>query len=393
MSLTFLLNNNPKCYRYHHLNQPFEINQQSNLVLERKCVKLLTYNFFLRPPPVKTNKDDYKDERLEEFKNYMEDFDIICFQEVFGSFSNRKERMIQNAKERGFEYYASGDKPPFFSKFLIDGGLLILSRFPIIDCKKLSYDCGVMSDGMSMKGIVYAKIKLKNSFLCLFTTHLQASYFDSGEELWKFSIKTREEQSEVLINFIYNTILSIPIQERDRCKFLLCGDFNMDGLGKVDFMKKYNLPELPQKEIDTFLNKLVILGKVENLTLKKYSTYPPTFGDNTGNYDKVLTGENDINSKQSLDYIFEIIPDYQKDIYNQSLLNKIYDQIELIQEEEKEGLNIEQSINNKEEDKKSIGNKLSIDYDSTKVEPFVVRNKPFQQLSDHFGVSVEININ
>lgn len=35
---------------------------------------------FIRPPPVKNNEDDYKDERLTAFiSKEMENFDIICF--------------------------------------------------------------------------------------------------------------------------------------------------------------------------------------------------------------------------------------------------------------------------------------------------------------------------
>jgi hypothetical protein len=30
-------------------------------------VKILTYNFYLRPPPVKENEDDYKNERMMVF--------------------------------------------------------------------------------------------------------------------------------------------------------------------------------------------------------------------------------------------------------------------------------------------------------------------------------------
>jgi hypothetical protein len=41
-------------------------------------MRLLTYNLFLRPPFVKNNKDDYKNERGKLFLDYLENFDIIC---------------------------------------------------------------------------------------------------------------------------------------------------------------------------------------------------------------------------------------------------------------------------------------------------------------------------
>ena len=49
----------------------------------RNSIRLLTYNFFCRPPPVNTNKDDYKDARLKDFLEQLPNFDIICFQELF----------------------------------------------------------------------------------------------------------------------------------------------------------------------------------------------------------------------------------------------------------------------------------------------------------------------
>ena len=43
-------------------------------------VKLLTYNFFIRPPPFSTGGEDWKTERLHYFiKTYLQQYDIICF--------------------------------------------------------------------------------------------------------------------------------------------------------------------------------------------------------------------------------------------------------------------------------------------------------------------------
>lgn len=40
----------------------------------------MTYNLFMRPPPVHTNGCDYKDERLRLFcETQLDNFDVICF--------------------------------------------------------------------------------------------------------------------------------------------------------------------------------------------------------------------------------------------------------------------------------------------------------------------------
>ena len=65
--------------------------------IERNHIKLLTYNMFMRPPPVKTNASDFKDARLNEFVKQLDDFDIICHQEIFTTLNTRKQRLISYA--------------------------------------------------------------------------------------------------------------------------------------------------------------------------------------------------------------------------------------------------------------------------------------------------------
>jgi len=97
-------------------------------LLKRKNVKILTYNIFLRPPLLKNNEDDYKDERARDFEHLLNDYDIICLQEIFSAFNNRKHNIIRAATQSGFFYYVDTSSPIFLSNYLVDGGLLILSR-------------------------------------------------------------------------------------------------------------------------------------------------------------------------------------------------------------------------------------------------------------------------
>jgi hypothetical protein len=63
-------------------------------ILERSSIKLLTYNLFMRPPPVKTNHSDHKNARLRNYISHLDKFDIICNQEVFSTFNSRKQQLI-----------------------------------------------------------------------------------------------------------------------------------------------------------------------------------------------------------------------------------------------------------------------------------------------------------
>ena len=363
--------------------KPFEDEnlEEINDNKRNKVIKILTYNFFLRPPPIKTNKDDYKEERLKDFFLLLNNYSIICFQEIFGAIHNRKHKMIKKAIENGFYYILKSKTPSFFSKYLIDGGLLLLSKYPIIESKFINYDYGILSDSLCMKGAIFAKIKISDFYVCLFTTHLQASYCDSGNYYWKLSIKVRTEQSEKLINFIYNIIFNIPIQQIKKCKFILVGDLNIDAHNYDTIRKKYNLSKGIISEYDCLKKKLNKLGKAIDLFEKKFNGHPYTFGVNDDGFDKVLTGKAEFNCKQTLDYMWEIIPDLSLPIYKKD--NDLSSKLEFIPIDDS-------NINNIYNNENSY--QLQILYDSPKVEKFLIKNKPYQQLSDHFGLSVQLTI-
>jgi endonuclease/exonuclease/phosphatase family metal-dependent hydrolase len=89
----------------------------------------------------------------------LKEFDVICFQEVFSAFNSRRDRLIDAALEQGFKYHAVCPNPDFLSTFVVDGGLMILSKYPIKTSKFLPYrTAGVMSDCLALKGALYAKI-------------------------------------------------------------------------------------------------------------------------------------------------------------------------------------------------------------------------------------------
>jgi sphingomyelin phosphodiesterase len=77
-------------------------------------------------------------------------------------------------------YQAVSPSPGILSGYLIDGGLLTISRFPITEQRFQPFRFGVLSDTLAMKGVLYTRIELeKERTLHLFNTHLQASYADT----------------------------------------------------------------------------------------------------------------------------------------------------------------------------------------------------------------------
>lgn len=69
-------------FKFHHHSIPTGLIKKNELlnensILARKAIRFLTYNLFMRPPPVKTNASDHKDARLDDFVKQLDDFDII----------------------------------------------------------------------------------------------------------------------------------------------------------------------------------------------------------------------------------------------------------------------------------------------------------------------------
>ncbi len=166
---------------FHPLMEIRKENIVNEKILHRKNIKLLTYNIFLRPPPVKNNESDWKDERVIEFSKVLNEFDIILLQEMFAGFNNRKQQIIKYANLNGIFYFTDSPSPSFFSKTIVDGGLLILSRFPIIEYQYRPFRYSVLSDSLAQKGCLYTKIKIRDSYLVVINLHLQASYLNSSE--------------------------------------------------------------------------------------------------------------------------------------------------------------------------------------------------------------------
>lgn len=75
------------------------------------------------------------------------------------------------------------EPPGFTPGAVVDSGLLVLSKYPILYSYFESYDLGILSDSASDKGYIYCKIRIGDDILHLFVTHLQASYMVPGQDL------------------------------------------------------------------------------------------------------------------------------------------------------------------------------------------------------------------
>lgn len=190
-------------------------------------LRILNYNIFIRPTGIATYfrfNGDAKDERLYKIGALLKKYDIAMFQELFnfnlnfGIAKNRTVEMIKIAKENGLKYYAYY-KPTTFS--LVDSGLLIVSRYPIVKSQLFPYDSGAGFDKFSEKGVLYAKIKINDHFINVFNTHTQA-----GNSLEETTI--RWKQIRTLIKIINKTVTNNET-------IIFGGDFNIDAINNISY--------------------------------------------------------------------------------------------------------------------------------------------------------------
>jgi len=335
-------------------------------------INLLTFNMFVRPPFINNNGEDYKDERLLEFISVMHNYDIICLQEMFASYSRRREALVEHAKNLGFRYHCASPRPSTLAvnRHFIDGGLLILSRYPIVASEFRPYPLGLGIDSIVQKGVLYAEIEIGESRLHIYNTHTQANY--NGDS--KCAVK-RAEHFMAFRKFIEESLVKHEYRQDDIV--LMCGDFNVNA--RSGMMRHEKEPVLPKSitlchmasppgEYDAVLGYLSNSHKdiIEDVIKKDLGEHPLTFGDYTVDeegritpIETVLTGKHSWGNNESLDYILKLTPK------------------ELLEENP----HLLKAGNRTD-------NALVIKDKSTTIEKFLVEGYPFTQLSDHYGVKV-----
>ncbi|KAM3147690.1 Sphingomyelin phosphodiesterase 2 [Paramecium bursaria] len=277
----------------------------------------------------------------------------------------RKMKLKHKALKQGLTYQAESPSPSFFSGQMVDGGLVTLSRYPIISQSFKLFPYAVLSDNLASKGILYTKIDIQGKILHLFNTHLQASYIGKETNV-NATVSTRVDQLLCFNKFMFKTIQENQYDKQDL--IIIAGDFNVDARLREGF-KITVLDQFP--DIRQALNNpqryfeydglLAILGgpnKLINLYFEKYNEHPVTYADcldqESGDklpLETVLTIKEDLNSQQCLDYIFQFVP---------------------------ENYNIQD---------------CQIRVPNIFVEKFQIQGQKFTQLSDHYGIVCELQLN
>lgn len=153
------------------------------------------------------------------------------------------------------------------------------------------------------------------------------------------------------------------------------------------------------EEYKILSEQLSTIGTVVDIFHSNLKFHPYTFGyngENLKHYDQVLTLKEDYGSFQTLDYIFQII--FNKKCLNQHNYDHSTESLKnnedsLITVNKKTSLKVSEVGHNQltsSSNNIKKKNKINVDYTSSEIEHFLVAGKPYQQLSDHFGLSVSL---
>ena len=210
-------------------------------------IKILSWNIACLPENINTFKNNKN--RLKGIMKFIEykNPDIICLQEVF----TLQSRILLKdfLKKLSYNLYFSPK-----TNILLNGGLLIASKYDIIDIDNVTFKNSLGEDVLSYKGIIYIKIKYNNNYINIFNTHL------NNEEplycLYKSNIgKIIKYQLNEFLEYFYSKI-------RDNINniYILTGDFNLPFNSKYYkcFMNKL------KKKINIIKNKNEIITDNKN---------------------------------------------------------------------------------------------------------------------------------
>ncbi len=179
---------------------------------------VLAYNVFMKPGLFGTANE----ERAALIPRQVLGFDAIVFSEIFDN-ASRNELL---GGLRGEYPYRTEIVSSDLDVDKQDGGVIILSKWPIERQAELRYGVCDNTDCLSDKGAVYARIKKGSRYYNLFGTHTQA---------WHDGASTRAEQFRRLKSFI--DAQGLPTSEA----LLIGGDLNVDLYNNSEYARMLQL--------------------------------------------------------------------------------------------------------------------------------------------------------
>lgn len=186
----------------------------------RETLTVLAYNIYMRPTLL------FKDKQMERAKHIVQrlsdSHDVIVFSEAFDD--KVRAYLVKNIKGYPYKSRILGRQEtigkqkrlPNLKNGQINGGVLILSRYPIVKERHKIYRASLFPDSLAAKGVLQVSIKKNDRLYHIFGTHLQAGKRSSGGP------ETRFKQ----VQDIQSLIAQGDFSKDD--VVIVAGDLNMD---------------------------------------------------------------------------------------------------------------------------------------------------------------------
>lgn len=172
---------------------------------DEHTIDLLAYNVYMLTPPIAYTDQE---ERAAILPAHIDDYDALILSEVF--YNDARDSILLPGLQATYPYRTAVVDDPQAPE---DGGVMIVSRWPIVATTSIVYDSCDGDDCLAAKGAMYARIDKNGVPYHIVGTHTQA---------WQTGILYRQAQLRQLRGFL--DALNIPANEA----VLVGGDLNVD---------------------------------------------------------------------------------------------------------------------------------------------------------------------
>ena len=252
-------------------------------------VKFLQIDIQMRPRLFHILKNEHNNERAKELLKLVKNYDVVSVNEIHSSTCNNVASFVQGMKDLGFKYVVGLPNIDISSLELVDGGVLLFSKLPILKHDSYKFALSSGQDMFVGKGSVYAQIQ---------TTPTESIHV-VATNLQSLSDNSIPECQSVRMNQLRETVRLIAKNKNDNMPIVVLGNFN------INARSTECVGRMKHNEYERMYNTLKF-DKYQFIDLLYDSTseHQPTYGSG----DKTIIDKRDINSNMSNDYIILFNP-------------------------------------------------------------------------------------
>ncbi len=242
-------------------------------------INLFFYNLYMRGP-----LNVFQNGQMQRAKIIPQEitgkFDLLGFCEAFEA--DARTELLNGLKKYGYSYSTE----IVGSGGVMNGGVIVVSKWPIIKHKVHIFDACAKVDCVSKKGVIYAAIDKNGKKYHIFATHTNASYDTKDDPTRAIRLKQFKEVH------VFIKAQKIPKSE----PVIIMGDLNVDMLSNPaeyqEMLHALNASHPPltgfKYSWDPVTNKLASQTDLSLRQLLDYILYSNTHLKPTKSFDKIL---------------------------------------------------------------------------------------------------------